>query len=337
MAAMWQNVQASMFRTDRREATAAAPATLEETQKKPEEIGLAVEPANADTAKITVIEPLAASILIAMPVSAVPMQETLSQSISDLDAVIPPLTSGLSEDAAPALPEIELPKLAVQSAPHSGSEMAAKLAPAAVDSDAANKPNFAKDLAEVTSDAAPTTTDVIATAPTLGHTQTAHAARSVNLTPTPGHINQAPVTEQVHVAIQQASKEGVDRITIQLDPIDLGRVEVSMQTHRDGQTHIQFLVDKPETFDSLSRDARFLERTLQEAGIKADTGSMQFNLRQPPQQNVQADVNGQGQPQQQNQTEKQDEQHVSSAVAVPAALIANHYILNVREGVDISA
>ncbi len=64
-----------------------------------------------------------------------------------------------------------------------------------------------------------------------------------------------PVSEQVHVAISHAAKHGIQDVTIQLDPLDLGRVEVKMHTGSDGQTQITFMVDKPSTLDSLARSA----------------------------------------------------------------------------------
>lgn len=91
------------------------------------------------------------------------------------------------------------------------------------------------------------------------------------------------VMEQVHVGVRHAIRDGVDRITIQLNPNELGRVEVKMDIVADGMSQVSFLVDKQETFDLLQRDARTLERMLQDAGVRADAGSMQFNLRQDSQ------------------------------------------------------
>jgi flagellar hook-length control protein FliK len=128
-------------------------------------------------------------------------------------------------------------------------------------------------------------------------------------------------------------------MTIQLDPLELGRVEISMQTNRDGQTSISFLVDKASTFDSLSRDARMLERSLQEAGIKSDTGSMQFNLRQPPQTPLHSDLGGQGQ-RSQEKADSADDTGASSkniATITPMDGLTRNYLFNVRDGVDISA
>ena len=39
-------------------------------------------------------------------------------------------------------------------------------------------------------------------------------------------------------------------------------------------------VEKPETLEWLKRDAQHLERALQEAGVKTDSGSLNFTLRE---------------------------------------------------------
>ncbi|MFZ4124557.1 MAG: flagellar hook-length control protein FliK [Rickettsiales bacterium] len=108
-----------------------------------------------------------------------------------------------------------------------------------------------------------------------------------NQDPTDPHANfaylRSEVMDQVKVGVTQAVRDGVDRITIQLNPQDLGRVEVKMDIAADGMSQISFLVDKADTFDLLQRDARSLERMLHDAGVRADAGSMEFNLRQESQ------------------------------------------------------
>lgn len=149
----------------------------------------------------------------------------------------------------------------------------------------------------------------------------------------------APVTEQVHVAVARASKSGIDRVTIQLDPAELGRVEVSMQRHADGQTHIAFMVDKPSTLDALARHAHGLEQALQDAGVKTDTGSMQFNLRQQPSPQAQTGDSG-GSHGQHASLAAQAEENASTentAVPVAPAIAARQYTLTMREGLDIRA
>ena len=39
------------------------------------------------------------------------------------------------------------------------------------------------------------------------------------------------------------------------------------------------MADKPETLDLLQKDSRFLERALQDAGLKTDNNSLSFNMQ----------------------------------------------------------
>jgi flagellar hook-length control protein FliK len=317
-----QNVSAAIFRPIDGEVATAAPSATEETQTL-------TAPTSVDA--VTIITPLAATMVAAMPA---PIADTLDQAannarsleqrMADLNAAIAPLA--LNEPKT--LPEVDLPSLSgdlsTQNASQSLADSTSKQAPVIAISD--------KNLASFASLLNPT--------PASGMLlpQTAQTPQAVTLVPTHGYLNQAPVTDQVKVAVHQAANDGLGRITIQLDPVDLGRVEVNMQTNREGVTSISFMVDKPETFDSLTRDARFLERALLEVGIKSDTGNMQFNLRQPPQPQLHSNLGGQGQQHQPNPQQEQGASESSNEIA-PVTMMptTQHYTLGVREGVDISA
>lgn len=90
---------------------------------------------------------------------------------------------------------------------------------------------------------------------------------------------QPPVAEQVSVQISKAVKAGVDRIDIQLRPKELGRVDVRLELAGDGRVSASVTVDNRETLEMLKTDARGLERALDDAGLKADSNSLSFNLR----------------------------------------------------------
>ncbi|WP_299437235.1 flagellar hook-length control protein FliK [uncultured Rhodospira sp.] len=87
------------------------------------------------------------------------------------------------------------------------------------------------------------------------------------------------VVEQLRVNISKAANRGMDRITVQLHPEKLGRVEVKLEFGPDGRVSAQVTVDKAETLEMLQRDARGLERALNDAGLKTDSGGIQFGLR----------------------------------------------------------
>ncbi len=79
--------------------------------------------------------------------------------------------------------------------------------------------------------------------------------------------------------IRRAVTAGVDRLTVQLKPATLGRVEVQMEVGFDGRVQAVISADRPETLSLLQRDARALTTALADAGLQADSGSLSFNLR----------------------------------------------------------
>ncbi|MHC4984185.1 MAG: flagellar hook-length control protein FliK [Planctomycetota bacterium] len=85
--------------------------------------------------------------------------------------------------------------------------------------------------------------------------------------------------EQVAVHIRKAVHAGQDRITIKLYPAELGRIDVKMEWADDGVLRAAISVERSETLDLLQRDSRALDRALQEAGLKTDSGSLSFDLR----------------------------------------------------------
>ncbi len=130
---------------------------------------------------------------------------------------------------------------------------------------------------------------------------TANAAPLPNLTPAPAPAQQPvnyidpknapiavmhqPVAEQVAVQIVKSVKDGADKIKIQLSPEDLGRVEIRLEIQKDAHIKAVIAADKPETAEWLQRDAKQLERALQDAGFKTDNNSFEFQNRDQSQQN----------------------------------------------------
>ncbi len=88
-----------------------------------------------------------------------------------------------------------------------------------------------------------------------------------------------PVPQQIAVQFSQALTEGAGRMSIQLQPESLGRIEVEIELTKDGKLSAAFVADRPDTLDMLQRDARALERALNDAGIRTDTGGLSFSLR----------------------------------------------------------
>jgi hypothetical protein len=110
---------------------------------------------------------------------------------------------------------------------------------------------------------------------------TLSAAAVVVRNPVPNSLSHHPTAaDQISLHIANATKKGESRIQIQLSPASLGNVEVSMELkHTDNKAVINVVVDRAETFETLKADSRNLERALNDAGIKTDSGSLNFNLR----------------------------------------------------------
>nr|WP_284700986.1 flagellar hook-length control protein FliK [Rhodoplanes tepidamans] len=83
----------------------------------------------------------------------------------------------------------------------------------------------------------------------------------------------------VPVEITAQAKSGKHTFDIRLDPPDLGRIHVQLDVDANGTVVPRITADRAETLDLLRRDAGQLERALQDAGLKADQGAMQFSLR----------------------------------------------------------
>jgi flagellar hook-length control protein FliK len=81
------------------------------------------------------------------------------------------------------------------------------------------------------------------------------------------------------MAIAANAQSGNSRFEIRLDPPELGRIDVRLHFHADGQVTSHLIVDRSETLDLLRRDAADLERSLQQAGLKTSDQGMQFTLR----------------------------------------------------------
>jgi flagellar hook-length control protein FliK len=323
-----QTLQASLLRPD--DATASQPD--EARGEDP------IESADAPDAPLVVITPLAQVQTAAIPEWVRKIGDDATPTPS-LDLDIPPLVEpAAAEDES--LPEVTLPGAVKKPATLANASTSAE--------PRKHNPAFAEHLAALPealdamqADAEPLTQQQpVSTVDQTGAigTQLPPSSHSSITPQTHGSLEHlAPhraAAEQVQVAITTATKDGLDRLTLQLEPADLGRVEVRMETGLDGQTTLSFIVDKAETLDALSRDARSLERSLQEAGIKADAGGMQFNLRQQPNPEAQFSdmMGGQGKSRQQAANDND-----SATVASAAEGITTHYTINVREGVDIHA
>jgi hypothetical protein len=91
--------------------------------------------------------------------------------------------------------------------------------------------------------------------------------------------------EQVVLQLNRGVKNGDSQISVQLQPGDLGKITVKLDVGADGKVQGTVTADNPKTLDMLQKDSRSLERALQDAGLRADQGSLQFSLSKQGNQN----------------------------------------------------
>ena len=130
--------------------------------------------------------------------------------------------------------------------------------------------------------------------------------------------------------IQRAAAAGRDQIRIRLHPAELGQIVVKLKLASDGIVKAVVLVDRPETLELMQRDARGLERALQDAGLKTDSGSLSFNLRgeSEPGSNGEHDGLEFGAPE--TEPEPEAEPQVAPETLADAAMANPHRALDMR-------
>ncbi|MEQ9110641.1 MAG: flagellar hook-length control protein FliK [Rhodospirillaceae bacterium] len=135
--------------------------------------------------------------------------------------------------------------------------------------------------------------------------QTAQAATGAERPPAP---TSSQVVEQIKVNINKGVKAGLDRVTIQLRPENLGKIEVKMELSQDGKVRAFVTAETKETLDLLQRDARGLEKALQDAGLRTDSNNLHFALKSDtPEQNAKNAKDGNGPAANDNADEEADD------------------------------
>lgn len=102
----------------------------------------------------------------------------------------------------------------------------------------------------------------------------------------------APATTpslQIAMHIARAAQDGTNKLSVRLDPAELGRVEVRLEVGHDGRVQALVSAERQETLDMLQRDARDLARALKDAGLSADSNDLNFSLRDDGGQETLAD------------------------------------------------
>ncbi len=104
------------------------------------------------------------------------------------------------------------------------------------------------------------------------------AAKTADARPT--STARQPVLNQVSVQITKAIAAGVDKLSIQLRPRSLGRIEVNLEVAKSGHVSAVVVADNKNTLDMLQNGSDELKQALQNAGLNTDSGSLSFGLRE---------------------------------------------------------
>lgn len=117
---------------------------------------------------------------------------------------------------------------------------------------------------------------------------------------TPHPHTASPAAEQVSPALLTLAKtiDGSQQMTVRLQPVELGMVQVRIARAVSGETQIEITAEKTDTLLALERDQPQLHRTLDEAGIPAAGRTMTFHAAQPAPASASSNGSGSGSSQQ---------------------------------------
>lgn len=119
--------------------------------------------------------------------------------------------------------------------------------------------------------------DIQAGLPITSAAQAAHATTAIQQA---GQTH--PATQLVSAQLTKAAQDGVPKtMTIQMDPPELGRVDIRLEFGDKKSVKAHLIVEKAETYHMLQRDSAFLDRALQNAGLNTSSGdALSFELAQ---------------------------------------------------------
>jgi len=95
--------------------------------------------------------------------------------------------------------------------------------------------------------------------------------------PPPAPHSSPPVRQLAPVVVSVAIAGGTARLSVTLEPAELGRVEISVERGA-AAAEIRILAERPETLALLQRDQRELDRALGQAGIGPEERRLSFAL-----------------------------------------------------------
>ena len=222
--------------------------------------------------------------------TAMPERQTELQSPP---AAINHASQNLSALRAPLPPASQLATTAIPAAPVTGIVPARAATSAPARSNDPDTPAKASTVFDVVTNAiqplSPATPEIQALSPTPSPTTTVAAAGApISTRPAPTTTSPSPTTqvaqaivEPVKVVLTSPAQTGPATphvTTIQITPVELGRVEVRIERTNDGPAKIQLIAERPETLSRLVHDQSQLQQALDQAGLPSTSRTLEFSL-----------------------------------------------------------
>jgi flagellar hook-length control protein FliK len=108
-------------------------------------------------------------------------------------------------------------------------------------------------------------------------TQAPSVASAPSSAPPTAHA--APAAQVAPALLSLAtSATGTQRLTLRLEPADLGTVQVRIDRPTEAPARVEISVSRPETLTLMLRDQTQLQHALDQAGVPAEGRSVSFHL-----------------------------------------------------------
>lgn len=241
----------------------------------------------AEAVATDIAPPAPAAIEPAAPAEPQPTADAQPQPAAGTPAAMPaPAPHLLTERTAPAAESDGPAAIAAKAATSASAPSAANDAAPATAADSGR--SFAAAVAasaDVGDNVAPKADGLPSSL--LSQALPAQAARPAVAHPYPAQADAAPVIHarpgqigyEMGVEIARRVSAGREEVTIRLNPIEMGRIEVRMAFDDAGSLRAVVAAESPAALDMLRRDAADLTRALTDAGIRSDAQSFRFDSR----------------------------------------------------------
>jgi flagellar hook-length control protein FliK len=94
---------------------------------------------------------------------------------------------------------------------------------------------------------------------------------------------QAPAHQIAPVLVQLGHNAGGGQVTLQLNPLELGKVQIQIDRGADGTAAVHVSAERPDTLQLLVADQAQLHQALNAAGVPSDGRTLSLSLSTPDQ------------------------------------------------------